>query len=72
MLEITQKHDFEAKFFLGLGVGLDHLWARLGPSTGSGPKNREKIFFSEMLEITQKHDFEAKKFLGLGGRSDHL
>ena len=27
MLEITQKHDFEAKFFLGLGGGSDHLQA---------------------------------------------
>ena len=30
MLEITQKHDFEAKIFLGLGGRSDHLWASHG------------------------------------------
>ena len=60
MLEITQKHDFEAKNFLGLGGGTDHLKASQAISQpraqyiGHDPKNRENFFFSEMPEIWRK------------------
>ena len=60
MLEITQKHDFEAKKILGLGVGRTTYEPGWGRVQGQGPKIG-KNFFSQKCWKSPKNTILRQK-----------